>query len=1387
MKKRFLFVFALLSMLMFTGCKENDKMLGTLSAPQEVTVMSDNGKSLIIFDEVENAEYYNVYINGMSITVKGTGAGTIQFDASKIITQPQNYTIKIKAGANKYFESEFSSEYEYTHMGALNTPIANIDGTTLNWNKIENADFYDVYVTTPSNMHSTHRSSTNKFDFTNILSERGDYTFKVKAISSTVEYESSEYSTPIKHTHKILLITPYKLQLSHDLTNSNNEQLITFVSSDYVEKFILEINGFEYELSGGDSKFFINDDLSNVYTLKLTSFIKTKNINVNNTELLTIRLKADNNSVSNLIDSGFSEAVTCKFVSALTAPTISSVNQVGDKCVIKIAENLNNISYLSGYTIYLDGEEYKNVPKTVTTVELPLLDVGTKGIRIQAISNNNNCYSSNLSSVKYVNNNAQTLSATNIKISGDIVSWDVVANAQQYYVEISNKIFRYTTTTTENELNLSTICGYGSYNVRIIAMAEGFNQSERTLEIKYQIKLQQVSNVNMAKVGDRTYLTFTEEANAYGYVIYLNGSIENKLFVGSPIDISGYITTGLSYNIQIKAISVANSFVVNGESSEIKELQSIKTLSAPKLNIVTEGDKHYLQIDVDEDEAPFASGYRLWINYILEISNGNFKDSYIDLTSYFVNAGEYNFMVQAIATEANEYVKDSIISSITQKITKQLDVVTDILVQKSNDKYILTFKQQTFAAKYLVTIKKADDETFNQQFELSSGYADISQYIPLNGVYRVYVKAIALEGSAYTNSAESGNPYRLVKGETLSAVKNISVVPTQNGASNGEMYITWDRITNASGYQVYVYYNEYGKNILKESVYVSQVANGSVPSLNVGSGEHKCIGKEGEYSIQIKTMGDGEQYENSQFATQLYTYNMKTVADFERYSAFMYGGHYTYNVTNYKQLQHLLWYHYLYNDETWRYDSVEYNLKIYFNGSADKLANDILEDFGTTAASELVSLVASYTENDDKMFAVANYLLKQYPEIAAYSYNSVRGEDGQIKQQLCYNEEQNIYMFKYDNVLNSDKLERVSTSAQVFKQKVNVVSSFDKRADGYIFAIDSKDSMNVTTTEQLFVALQYNKKPNFVGNSAVAEAVYQNAKFVLREICSDGMSDYNKVLQIYNFLTQNIAYNDMVSLGIASETVTAMSGETMRGNVADFYLEGVLYNFTEGSNGLFSSINDFKGQTAVCDGLSKAFVALCSIEGIDSIKVKNTGHAWNKVYIDVDINDDDNTKKWYVVDLTAAIQNNSITLSDGKKYQVALHDFFLTEDRITATYLHHRFGGGDAAYSAKTAYDYYQNTTCSARYGSSVQFDENLVVGSESEIKNLLIYAMLNSTKEYQVLILDTEDKDTYALRGNITGTYYQDAQKILGSTYYCNISVYGLNEQYIVITIKRS
>lgn len=1391
MKRGYLFVFILLSLLTITGCKDSDKKLGTLSAPQEVMVQSDGNKSLIIFDEVENAQYYNIYINDMSITVKSSGSGTIQFDASKIMTSPQKYTIKVKAGSDDYFDSKFSQEYEYNHTNLLQAPILSIDGTTLNWTKVDNATFYDVIVTTSNpEFQTVHRFQVNKFNFANILVNKGEYLFKVQAVSENNEYLPSIYSNTESYTHEVALDTPSQLIAKYDL--DSKEMLLSFVSSENVTNFTLNINGVDYIIDENElNKFLCADDLDNMYIVKLSSFIKSKNIIISNSQLLNVKVKA-NASEKYVKSSQFSNTISCQFTSVLATPTIS-VSSTSSVCTISI--NATPSTYLSGFAIYLNDKKYKTLSKDITEIELPLTEVGNSAIRVQAISNNNNCYSSKLSDAKYVEQSLNELDEISINFENGILSWSEVENSTSYYVEILNATYKYSNFVTTTSLDLANICEPNKYNVKVVAMADGYKQSESIKDIQYTIKLSMVENIEINSIADNSYLTFDAVDGCYGYVVYLNNVMINHLFVSNNINVTAYVMDAGGYNINIQAVDFVDSYILNSDLSAGQELQNIRTLSSPKLTISnpTSDGEYYLNVDVDESESAMALSYEVWINYV-SIGEFTFQDRQIPVTSYFTNAGQYHFMIKAKAIDS-AYIKDSNIASKTYSCVKQLDTVTDIIVThiEEESKYILTFKEQTLAAKYIVTIVKTDDEAQSSEFELSTGVADITEYVRDNGVYKIYVKAIATAGGFYTDSATSGNPFRLTKGQSLPLVENITVEKRTGNTSNGEIDVTWSKVENCDGYQVYIYYTAQGQTVLKKSIYVAQSNN---PTLNIGTGEYKCLNKEGFYTVSIKALGDGELYETSQLASIPYDYIMETIVDFERNTIFMYGNTYNYKIETIDDLKHLLWYHYLYNQDVWLYNTLEYNLKVYCSIDLDKLASEMSED--------IASQVEALNSNVLKMNLIAKELLKQYPEIAHYS-EGLLDENGQVLQAFCLNEAKNIYIFRYVDLLDNNKLKEIETNNQVYKEKLDIVDIFDQRSTNYVFSIETKETVDVTTTEQLYMAIQYNKKPNFVGDCEVAKAVYENAKFILRQICSDDMSEYEKTLQIYNFLTKRVAWNSFADGTIDEEIVLADGTYTKRGNLKDFYLEGILYN-SNSVNGLFASIDEFANQTAVCDGLAKTFVVLCHIEGITCIKVNGTTtsglHSWNKVYIDIE-DDGNDGKQWYAVDLASAIQY-SITVSKNTvqtSYQASLHKYFLISDAtLNAQAISWSTPMGDGTdYKATIDYNYYENQRYSCEYnGETLVSNKNFKVKDDADVVNILINYMLKANKRHRIIgdidaeayitsIIgnSTDEASLATVTSRITNTIYETARTALGGQYNCYVTATIVENRYIILSVE--
>lgn len=207
-------------------------------------------------------------------------------------------------------------------------------------------------------------------------------------------------------------------------------------------------------------------------------------------------------------------------------------------------------------------------------------------------------------------------------------------------------------------------------------------------------------------------------------------------------------------------------------------------------------------------------------------------------------------------------------------------------------------------------------------------------------------------------------------------------------------------------------------------------------------------------------------------------------------------------------------------------------------------------------------------------------------------------------------------------------------------------------------AIDERSAKPVADSEQLYYAVARGYKPAFTTDSV--RYLYQKAVNVINGILDENMTDYEKVLAIFDYLSTNVKYDT------ATAELSAEGGIDFY-NSAAFRLEGV-----------------FDYNNAVCDGISKAFVLLCSIEGIKcervTGKINGATHAWNKVCVD---------GKYYVVDVTNG-------LSVGEELSPNYKFFMLSDE--------------DYAKMFETVVEYGENPVCEE---SKINSDEEVELPEE--------------------------------------------------------------------------
>ncbi len=267
--------------------------------------------------------------------------------------------------------------------------------------------------------------------------------------------------------------------------------------------------------------------------------------------------------------------------------------------------------------------------------------------------------------------------------------------------------------------------------------------------------------------------------------------------------------------------------------------------------------------------------------------------------------------------------------------------------------------------------------------------------------------------------------------------------------------------------------------------------------------------------------------------------------------------------------------------------------------------------------------------------------------------------------------------FKVDTVNTPTRQSRDTHGASSYSKQLHAMIphiNFDPekyRDASHVFPIDTLEkTQSVTYTDELYLAAQNNTRPVPTPDSP-AQTVYNAARNILRQICTDDMTDAQKAHAIYDWIMWQVTYD-------TPATEARSSGESY----SAYYLEGV---FGDG-------VTSIKGVTyepyAVCDGMSKAYSLMCNMEGIPCVRIAGVagsslddagGHAWNKVFVD---------DAWYTVDCTWGDTTGTVTISGRPDdYELGIHDHLFITDSMTEGNHFEPYMSGDSSivYAPATA------------------------------------------------------------------------------------------------------
>lgn len=195
--------------------------------------------------------------------------------------------------------------------------------------------------------------------------------------------------------------------------------------------------------------------------------------------------------------------------------------------------------------------------------------------------------------------------------------------------------------------------------------------------------------------------------------------------------------------------------------------------------------------------------------------------------------------------------------------------------------------------------------------------------------------------------------------------------------------------------------------------------------------------------------------------------------------------------------------------------------------------------------------------------------------------------------------------YYHDNYIDSNK------TMGLLKDECYTESK-DLRSDDYnsFYTEPSEErrTLDVATTQQLWYAAEHGYAVNPIKDSP-AEKYYALAKDVLRDIVDDSMDEYEKASAIYNYIDHRATYCYEALAAPDAPDEDNFPDEICSGYKA-FYIEGF-----------------FDNDSVVCDGFSKVYTLLGSMEGLEIVRAIGTsdkawtskrvaGHAY--CYIEID-------------------------------------------------------------------------------------------------------------------------------------------------------------------------
>lgn len=790
-----------------------------LASPQSLAVRGDN----VTWGAVDLSYGYIVRLDD-TLTLPIQAQNYIDFfDTATQTFVAKKYTISTKAvGNNKeIIDSEYSQSFEFRKLKTIDESKVTLNGGTVTWQGLGDAILYDVFVNDAS---EPIRVSGNYMDFSSTEYESGNYSIKIRAISTDNLSVSGEKSTAIAF-EKLSCPTNFEVQ--------DGILYYSMASGASYLGYNLRVGSTEYTS--------INDE-----------FLNFDKYLADDEEKL-VSLQAIGNG-QNTISSNFSEPIKLHKISSDVGLKVENGSLSWDAqsgatgYEIEVEYSANETT--TKQTMFIDGANVTFINLMSSTM---FSQVGDYVISVRAVGMTskitNTAYTYDITSKSSFPVSAKKLaSVKTLKVESGLITWEPVDGVTYYEVILDGN-------------SLGSACGVastyvvagnaGMHTVSVIARGNQANVLDSTI-VENQIEVKKLSNVFALHIKDAQVMwDGIVGANSYDVEVI----DENNIVVKSAQSISSTSYTfyglegGISYYVRVKA-NGNNSDTVSGDFGAMLGAKTfeVRVLAEPR-NIRIENNILYFDYvaNASKYEIVFSQPQAqdtLDITPVENETRGTF-----DMAVYLrgKSAGNYAIFMRAVDNSAQQvYLSSSYSKAIN---IEKLGIPVLSVVNG-----MLNYTKVYSAVEYEIGIKKPSETqpTIYKNRKDVTTFAFGTQFTA--GEYYVAIKAMG-DGSS-TFSSETSEDFTIEKLRTpvASTAENADLE-----VKNGQLY--WKAVENATLYSISVsrYDALAQKYILSYNTQLQpKTENWYLPT-----------GERGTYQISISVKGDDTKYVDS----DVYVYN----------------------------------------------------------------------------------------------------------------------------------------------------------------------------------------------------------------------------------------------------------------------------------------------------------------------------------------------------------------------------------------------------------------------------------------------------------------------------------------------------------------------------------